>query len=641
MLSCISLSAQDFIDNKGNRIQSYPNITTINPTVMGHINQVSITNLENNIRYLQDLGIREATSPIALQAQNWLVEQFESYGYDVTLRYFPYNGDTLSAGNVVVKKLGKELPDEFILISSHYDHQSGPGADDNASGTSGVLECARILSQIDTKRSILLIPFNCEEFGLVGSFSFAQKCATENMNIIGAFNLDQIGYFPEDQGDIKIGAGYSPITKNLFDYYFQVANLYLPTVPMFHFIKGDHYNSDNTSFNIHGYASLYIADNEYNSPIPCYHKPCDTLGSGVNNLNLVRAFTQATLAATLELANGWLPPQNLSAISDISKVTVSWDKAPQTKSYKLFKNGILLAETNATSYEDVNITEGEEYAYYVKGIHSETNIESAASNIDSIVFLKPLSLPYYNDFETNSDGFIIKNFNWAIRENNSELIFSNAPNSSGTWSYSDNYFNIVEMQWFAIPNNTTDISLTFDYSHQIGNSISSYGKPYLDNTACHLEITTDRKTWHKLAKFKGNSLTWKNFEVSLNEYIDNPFVQIRFRFDSFGPWTIKNTKLFNIDNIQINFTHTGIEKYEFSYFKDLLIYPNPTNGLIEITTFQDKSYEINVFDMNGKIVFQQTKFQDGSLDLSSLQKGSYMVKISNDQHSVAKKIIIH
>jgi len=642
LLCSTTLSAQIPIDNKGSSLQSYPNVTTIDTAVQQLIEQVSITILEDNIRYMQNLGIRSATSPIALEAQNWLVEQFESYGdLDISLHYFPYLSDTLAAGNVVVLKQGSEFPDEYILISSHYDHQDGPGADDNASGTAGVLECARILSQIETKRSILFIPFNCEEFGLVGSFDYAQKCANENMNILGVFNLDQIGYFPKALGDIKMGVGYSHIAKHLFDFYFQVANLYIPDVPTFHFIKGDHYNSDNTSFNIHDYAALYISDSEYDADIPCYHRKCDTLGNGVNSLDLGVAFVKATLAATAELANGWLPPQNVSAVSGISKVTISWDKTPETETYKLYKNGMLLTETEVTNYEDFDVMEGNEYAYFITAKDSVTYIESAPSNIDTIVFTQPLPIPYFNNFETCSDGFIIRNDSWVVRNSNSNFILSNAPNSDGKWSFSDNYYNILEMQWFSIPEETEKIRLKFDYNHSIGNSISAYGKPYLCNTTCYLEITTDRKTWHKLAKFQKSVTKWKTYEVSLNEYIGSPFVQIRFRFESFGPWIIKNTKQFNIDNVLIDFSNVGIEKHEINYFKDLKIYPNPTNGVFNVITNQENSYEVLVFDMLGKQVFHQVDFKDGSLDLSSLQRGSYFLKVSNVQHGVARKIVIY
>jgi hypothetical protein len=335
-----------------------------------------------------------------------------------------------------------------------------------------------------------------------------------------------------------------------------------------------------------------------------------------------------------------LPPQNLSAISDISKVKINWDETPQTTAYKLYKNGTLLTETTETSCEDHSVTEGEEYAYLVKAIHSETGMESAASNVDTIVFTSPLQIPYFNDFETNSDGFIIRNSSWVIRDNGSSFILSNAPNSSGTWSFSDNYCNIVELKWFSIPEDTENTSLKFDCNYNIGNSISAYGLSYLVNTTCYLEITTDRKIWHKLAKFQRRITNWQSLKISLNEYIGNPFVQIRFRFDSFGPWTINNIKQFNIDNISISFVSVDIERYEFNYFKDLIMYPNPTNGNINITTFQEKHYEIFVYDMCGKKVFQQDNFQDGILDLSFLPKGNYMIRVSNDKHSIAKKVLI-
>jgi len=648
LLCGISLSAQEIIDNKGNRIQSYPVVTTINPAIQGLVNQVSITNLENNIRYMQDLGVRDPVTnkAIALQTQNWLRDKFESYGkLDVSIHYFLHEGDSLSTGNVVAIKKGSEFPNEYILISSHYDHNAGPGADDNASGTAGVLECAKILSQVETKRSILFIPFNCEEYGLVGSFAYAQKCAAENRNILGVFNLDQIGYFKPGTGEIKMGVGYSSLSKNLFDFYFQVANLYLHQVPTFHFIKGDHFNSDNTSFIMHDYASLYISDSEYNADIPCYHKACDTLGNGVNSLDLVVAYVRATLAATAELANGWLPPQNLSAISDLSKVMISWDKTPETSGYKLYKNGTLLAETKEATYEDKEVVTGKGYDYYVKGINATTGVESAPSNTDSIIFTKPLTLPYENDFEENSNGFVIRNGSWVVRNHAYCSVLSNAPVTMGgtSWYFSDNYSNIVDLQWFPIPASTEDISVQFDYNRNIGNSMIGYGYDYLFNTVCYLEITTDRKTWHKLAKFRETSssqYTWDNFEISLNEYIGNEFVQLRFRFESFGPWTLKSIKQLNIDNFKIDFTYNAIPKYENPFFKEVVIYPNPANGTFNIITHQEKSYEVIVYDISGKIVFQQTEFQDGNIDLSFLQKGSYILKVLNDRHAVAKKIVI-
>ena len=637
-------SAQQPISNKGNRLQTYPSVTAVNPDVEALVNEVSMQNLENSIRWMQEL-IRDACSPAALETQNWLIEQFENYGLDVYVHYFPaiYNtglctiGDTLDAGNVVAIQWGTEFPDEYIVVSSHYDHPDGPGADDNASGTSGVLEVARILSQHSFKRSIMYVPFNAEEQWMVGSLPFVEKCAREDLNILGVFNLDMIGYFPTNQGDIRMGTGYSCISKNLFDYYFQVANLYLPSVPTFQVSAGDSYGGDHMPFNMYEYPALYIGDTEYLTP--CYHRPCDTIGtgidnSGVNNFNLVQAFTQATIAATTELANAWLPPQNLSAVPDISKVMISWDEAPQTSVYKLFKNNALLVETAVPLYEDSDVMEGEEYTYYVTGIHSETEEESAYSNIDGIIFTTALELPYKNDFQTNTDGFIVENSSWTLRPEGSEgnVVFSNA--SPDNERFIENYLSMVEMNWFPIPDDTGNITLRFKYSNNI-NGIWG-GR----NVACFLEVTTDRKYWHKLKKFSGTS-AWKNQEVSLNEFIGAPFFQIRFRMESSGAWDRSYMKVFKMDDVNIDFSGvSGIQSPEQHYFKNLVISPNPTTGRFNIETGLTTAYHLAIYNLQGIKVFEKESFKDGMLDVSNLPKGIYILKITTRDDGVAKKIVL-
>jgi len=262
LLLPFTLCAQSqMINNKGNRNQSYPIITETKPEVVQLINSVNQDTIETYIRYMQQF-IREALSPEALIVQNWLVAQFESYGYDdIAIHKFTYNSQQLDAGNVVVVKKGTEFPDEYIMITAHYDAVSGsPGADDNASGTAGVLECARLLKDYDTKRSIMFVPFNAEELGLGGSMPFAQKCATENMNIVALFNMDMIGWFPPTNPNTIMASGYSYITEALFEYYQHVANMYVPSIPTIRVSQQDVSGGDNTAFNIYEYPSLYIGD---------------------------------------------------------------------------------------------------------------------------------------------------------------------------------------------------------------------------------------------------------------------------------------------------------------------------------------------------------------------------------------------
>ena len=109
--------------------------------------------------------------------------------------------DSITARNVIGKSVGMDsvLKHEYVVLSAHYDHigysHAGVfnGADDNASGTTAVLEIAKVLAFIkQNKRSMLFIFHTGEEKGLLGS-----KYMTENSNlmdsIIACINLDMVG----------------------------------------------------------------------------------------------------------------------------------------------------------------------------------------------------------------------------------------------------------------------------------------------------------------------------------------------------------------------------------------------------------------------------------------------------------------
>jgi len=98
-----------------------------------------------------------------------------------------------------------KLKDEYIVLSAHYDHLTAEqgedantvynGADDNGSGTAGVLEIAQAFaSGARPKRSLLVTFYTAEEIGLVGSF-FQVKFAplVPLASIVAVFNLDMIG----------------------------------------------------------------------------------------------------------------------------------------------------------------------------------------------------------------------------------------------------------------------------------------------------------------------------------------------------------------------------------------------------------------------------------------------------------------
>lgn len=103
---------------------------------------------------------------------------------------------------------------EYIIIGAHLDHvgsQSGeiyfPGANDNASGSSALLQIARAFSSVKEtqKRSICFVFFASEEQGLNGSTFFSNHLPFPKEKVVAMINMDCIGY-----GDsIQVGGGES------------------------------------------------------------------------------------------------------------------------------------------------------------------------------------------------------------------------------------------------------------------------------------------------------------------------------------------------------------------------------------------------------------------------------------------------
>jgi hypothetical protein len=100
------------------------------------------------------------------------------------------------------------LRDEYVVVGAHLDHLGRstfgaldanfgpvlhPGADDNASGTAAVLELARRLASHPTRRPLLLVNFDAEELGLLGSAVFVDRSPVPTKSMALMVNLDMVG----------------------------------------------------------------------------------------------------------------------------------------------------------------------------------------------------------------------------------------------------------------------------------------------------------------------------------------------------------------------------------------------------------------------------------------------------------------
>ena len=136
-----------------------------------------------------------------------------------------------TVNNVLAYLPGKT--DEYIIIGAHYDHlgygnvdslapsQIGkihPGADDNASGTAGVLELARLLAprKGQLQRGILFADFAGEELGLLGSAEWVKEPTLPLDKAVAMINMDMIGRIKDEKVFIG-GTGTGATFKDLLD----------------------------------------------------------------------------------------------------------------------------------------------------------------------------------------------------------------------------------------------------------------------------------------------------------------------------------------------------------------------------------------------------------------------------------------
>jgi hypothetical protein len=146
------------------------------PDIEAMMDEVDETLYQSNLQHLQDYGTRNAYTPQSILAQNWIKEQFESYGYSVELFDFSMPQGAAS-DNVIATKIGTLYPDEYVIIGGHYDTYSysgnAPGADDDGTGVCGVMEVARVMADFETDRTVIFCAFSGEEYGLYGSEAYA------------------------------------------------------------------------------------------------------------------------------------------------------------------------------------------------------------------------------------------------------------------------------------------------------------------------------------------------------------------------------------------------------------------------------------------------------------------------------------
>lgn len=269
------------------------------PWIDARLSAVSRDTLQSLAQILQDFGTRHSNTVEGRMAGDLLRRRFRSYGYD-DVWLFDYN---TWSDNVVARKTGLSKPEEIVVIGGHYDsisRQGGgaPGADDNASGTVGVMEAARVLAAGDFERTLVFVAFSGEEEGLVGSEAFAAWARSQDWNVVAMINLDMIGYLA-DEMDLDLIQRRED--QDLVSLVKEVVPLYVPDLPVVDgFLTGG--SSDHASFWRYDYpAVFFFEDSDRFSPY--IHTSDDVIGLSLNSFEFMTLCVKAATATVATLAS--------------------------------------------------------------------------------------------------------------------------------------------------------------------------------------------------------------------------------------------------------------------------------------------------------------------------------------------------
>ena len=184
------------------------------------LESITAAELGQTVQYLAgpELEGREAGSPGGQAAADYLVAQLTRFHLQPAglnsgfFQPFPPNYRNILA---LVPGSDRELKNDVILVGAHYDHLGHglsrgrsnpggpiyPGADDNASGSSGVLQLAQAFTLLaePPKRSILLVFWDAEEKGLLGSKYWTGHPTVPLDRVAAALNADMIGRLRENR----------------------------------------------------------------------------------------------------------------------------------------------------------------------------------------------------------------------------------------------------------------------------------------------------------------------------------------------------------------------------------------------------------------------------------------------------------
>jgi hypothetical protein len=382
------------------------------PQIAAALTDISAQRIQANIEKLVSFQTRltlSAQDPDSIKAghgigaaREWIKEEFERYSRDcggcleVKTDSFTENPvDRIPKPTVitnvyaVLRGTDPENVKRIVLVTGHYDSRNSdtldvsgiaPGANDDASGTAVSLECARVLSKLKFRATIIFLSVAGEEQGLNGSAHFAKMAKDQGWDIEAALNNDIVGgdRSPQQNPGIvrvfsegvplaatdaevrrirNLGGENDSASRQLARYVAEIGRTYQTAAKPLIVFRLDRYlrGGDHISFNEQGYAAVRFT--EYREDYNHQHQNVRT-ENGIEygdqlkfvNFDYVANVARLNAAMLASLASAPTPPAKvrLQTRQLENSSTLTWEASPGSVSYE-----VLWRDTASPEWEHV------------------------------------------------------------------------------------------------------------------------------------------------------------------------------------------------------------------------------------------------------------------------------------------------
>jgi len=311
---------------------------------------------------------------------------------------------------------------EQVLMTAHLDSTSNkpqtdaPGAEDNASGVSALMEAARLFRYYKFDRTIKIIFFTGEEQGLHGSKAYARDFQHESDNMLGVVNLDMFGYDSDRDYCMELHVGTMPESNVVGTCFTSTINNYNLGVKVDYLTSEATNRSDHASFWGIGVGAVEILENYFSNSSsngckglqdqnPHYHRTTDLIQNmfmpATHRIAQAGVGTVASMAGMMGKCFDANP--RLTATPQADSIKLTWNTMPGADAYRIYRGTRtcagemnLLAEVTTNSYVDNDIEYDTMYFYQIQAIETEGICFSELMNCATAKVPKPEEPPVYD-----------------------------------------------------------------------------------------------------------------------------------------------------------------------------------------------------------------------------------------------------